>query len=172
MSHGVYHTVLHDTRLDGKAHHIGRVVAVNESYTLDRVVTLTKKLGMATDSSGQLIILCHGSTASLQLSKDYLTRKNVAKTAPWHGLFDEIYLYSCEIAPLAFGENPHKHHQFCRDLARHTNSTVYASDTTQWFNTSFFFNEIDFGKWEGHVYAFPPSGGGCKQVVIKAHDMS
>ncbi len=160
-------------RLDGYLPPIpGALITANVDGSTS-LITAFSRINTAAQITGKLdtlFILCHGYQTSfagfsfgggggLQLGREDLTPANVGNWVAIKNLVKYIVIYSCGTAytgisspmtPNVLSDGK----TFMSNLAKHTNSTVFAADQTQWY----FPSNYDFGKWEGIVYMFTPAG--------------
>jgi hypothetical protein len=173
--------IIHDTRLNGATPlNYNYVMDVSDKISIDFVVGRVAHFGRI-QKLASLHIFCHGFEADwnltgkvcmptahggfgLQLCKEGLTLFNVAKTAAWKGLVQQIVLFACAPADTGpgnagtYGDGK----RFCGELALWSNAEVIAARDTQYYDRTTarysggrtVANTIDFGAWEGPVYKF------------------
>ena len=123
-----------------------------------------------------MFVLCHGFAGSsnrmrmsgdfggqgLQLGREGVLHRNVSAWEAIKNKLNNIVVYACAAANTEDGnEFTTEDGQYLMGaLAIHTNTTVYAANRIQWYQP----RNFDFGRWEGQLYAFPPSGGSPRPV--------
>jgi hypothetical protein len=92
----------------------------------------------------------------LQLGREALLHTNVSRWKAVAGACRNIVVYACAAANTEAGnEGSLADGKYLMGaLAIHANATVYAADRIQWYDPK----KMDFGKWEGNLWAFTPSG--------------
>lgn len=165
--------ILHDRRLAGGAP-IGRgitTIRLDGSTLLSLAFSAIKTL-VRLDGMQNLYILCHGYAGQserglvcgdmggegLELGKEGVMHTNVARWSALRGDLENIVVHSCGAADTQ-PENVGTHADgkyLMGSLAIHTSATVYAGDRIQWYAGAT--GTIDFGKWEGTLWKFTPSG--------------
>ncbi len=165
--------ILRDSRLSG---HLPLVAGALITANVDGSTSLTSafsRITTAARGSGKLdtlFILCHGYQNSfagfsfgggqgLQLGSEDLNASNVGNWSAIKNLVKYIVIYACGTAytgisspttPSVLSDGK----KLMINLAKQTNSTVFAAEQTQWY----FPSNYDFGNWEGTVYMFTPAG--------------
>src|SRR5690606_16945959 len=124
------------------------------------------------DGAQNLCILCHGYAGQsergqlcgdmggegLELGREGMLHTNVARWSAIRGDISNIVVHACGAAdtqPENVGTNADGKY-LMGSLAIHANVTVYAADRIQWYFGST--GTIDFGRWEGTLWKFEPSG--------------
>jgi hypothetical protein len=186
--------LIHDRRLQGNAPAIAQnTYVVDQGVSTAHIVGWVGTYAGSQRRLDELILMCHGfvshadayamesspkgiGAGGLQLGTEGLTLANVGLTRAWRGKIDRIYLYSCSSAMSAANGDPQLDgHRFCGELALHSGATVYAAEQTQRYHqlrTNWedltdqnMAGTIDFGAWEGPVYAFSPDSGRATRVT-------
>lgn len=117
-----------------------------------------------------LFVLCHGFAGSstrlrmsgdvggqgLQLGREGVMHGNVSAWEAIKGKVTNIVVYACAASNTEAGnEFTAEDGQYLMGaLAIHTDATVYAANRIQWYQPQNF----DFGRWEGQLYKFSPTG--------------
>lgn len=137
----------------------------------------------------RLLILCHGyvshedtvslqsqphltGSLGLQLCRENLDLDNVSLTRAWRGKIDNIIVFACRTAGQSRSGDPsYDGTRFCGELALHSGATVYAGEEIQFYDHGTdrrVYHSLlglpgndymDFGGWEGQVFAFNPQHG-------------
>ena len=169
--------ILRDKRLEGKLAARCPVVTVGETTTLS---SMFSSVATAAGSSkiNTMFVLCHGYAGTndsagvcmdaggmgLQLGAEQVLHTNVSRWEDIEGTCKNIVVYACAAANTESGNegSTADGRYLMGALAIHTGATVYAGDRIQWYNPA----KMDFGKWEGRLWAFQPSG--IPPKVVKA----
>lgn len=119
-----------------------------------------------------LFILCHGmgtgygntsdfwwrGGTGLRLGQENLTAANVSAWTSIKNSVENIVVYACGAAYSGVSSitstTQNDGQSLMTELAKNTNAIVYAADQIQWY----FPANYNFGRWEGIVYRFYPSG--------------
>ena len=174
------YAAIHDNRLEGR-------VAPNPKLTVifaDGTCSLQTPFQIIKSLAGKgkiptLFILCHGFAGyneraqmsgdmggmGLQLGKEDMRHANVGRGRVSKNKVERIVIYSCGAADTQKGnEGTTADGKYLMGaLALTVNCEVYAADRIQWYKVTG--GNIDFGKWEGPVWLFPPDGSGALPVV-------
>lgn len=165
--------ILHDRRLAGSAP-IGRgitTIRLDGSTPLTQAFSVIKTL-VRLDGEQNLYILCHGYAGrskrglvcgdmggeGLELGREGVMHTNVSRWTAIRGDVANIVVHSCGAADTQVenvGSNADGKY-LMGALALHTGAMVYAGDRIQWYMGST--GTINFGKWEGTLWKFEPSG--------------
>ena len=104
----------------------------------------------------------------LQLGKQGLTLSNVGLTRMWREpsvAITKVTIYACAAADTGGGNSGTigDGRRFLGEMALHSGATIIASSAVQTYNPEsvrrFLPSPIDFGEWEGQVFAFSPDTG-------------
>ena len=119
-----------------------------------------------------LFILCHGIQRQgflsghsrkwfyggfgLSLGRENVLPSNVGNWRSIRDRVNNIVVYACGAGDTEPGDQggPADGQALMRALARNTNACVFAADETQVYDSA----SCNFGKWEGQVFCFTPSG--------------
>lgn len=166
--------VIHDSRLTGGTPNWYRFVfQVGPNSTINHIVDTVARRAREANGLRKLHILCHGFEANwdvsgrlcmptahggfgLQLGKEGLNLFNYGLTRAWKNLIRQIVIFACAPADTGrgnagtFGDG----RRFCGYLALTTGATVIAARDTQYYDPNGVNGKIEFGEWEGPVYAF------------------
>ncbi len=170
---------LRDRRLEGGVPARPRLSIVNvDEHTISSSLFHQIK-GAASAAGGRIdtmFVFCHGFAGEnvnagvsmdaggmgLELGRDCVLHSNVHRWAAIKDKVKDMVVYSCAAAnteqnnagTTADGK------YLMGALAIYTNATVYAADRIQWYNTYHGLpnGAFNFGKWEGTLWRFPPSG--------------
>jgi hypothetical protein len=133
-----------------------------------------------------MFILCHGYAGEnvrarvstdaggmgLQLGKEDMLHTNVDRWVAIRDRVESIVVYSCAAANTERGnEGTSADGRYLMGaLAIYTNADVYAADRIQWYSTwqNKADGAFDWGKWEGKLWYFPPSGAPPTRVMGRA----
>lgn len=161
--------ILRDRRLAGQLVARCPVITVGATTSSSSIFSRVKSAG---GSSGidTLFVLCHGFAGSndrarvsmdaggmgLQLGAERVLHTNVSRWEALAGTCRTIVVYACAASNTESGnEGTTADGRYLMGaLAIHTRATVYAGDRIQWYNP----DSMDFGHWEGQLWAFQPSG--------------
>jgi hypothetical protein len=166
--------IIHDSRLIGGTPNWYRfVMSVGPRKGIRSIVETVARSARETTGLRKLHILCHGFEANwnvgrnmcvqtahggfgIQLGTEGLSLNNYGVAAPWKGLVREIVLFACAPADTGAGNTGTwgDGKRFCGYLATVTGATVIAARDTQYYQPTGVNGRIDFGAWEGPVFAF------------------
>lgn len=165
--------ILRDARLDGKLPFMAAALITSQVDASTSLTTAFARIRMAAQMNGKiksLFILCHGwgtgpgdidlwwhGGMGLQLGKEGLKTANVSSWAAIKDCVENIVVYACGAAytgPTWTAPYANDGQSLMKSLAKHTNAVVYAADRIQTYYT----DDLNFGKWEGTVYMFFPTG--------------
>jgi hypothetical protein len=161
--------IVRDKRLVGKL--VTRCPVINVDSTTPLSSLLSKiKISAHHKSIDALFILCHGYAGTnnkaqvcmdaggmgLQLGAENLLHTNVSRWQAIAGICKNIVVYSCAAANTESGnEGSTADGKYLMGaLAIYADTNVYAADRIQWYDPK----TMDFGEWEGNLWAFTPSG--------------
>ncbi|MGH9949926.1 MAG: hypothetical protein ACRD6X_22385 [Pyrinomonadaceae bacterium] len=168
--------ILLDNRIEGTM----TVSDLLKTFMVDKDTSLMSAFGFInTMAKGHgtietLFILCHGYEAigpdakvgqfywwvggrGLQLGKEDVREYNLNLWSSIKGSVKNIVIMACGAAATQSGDEGRKDRDgkfLLTSLAKVTNAVVYGADTTQWYQLK----RMDFGKWEGTLYCFLPTG--------------
>jgi hypothetical protein len=168
--------LVRDSRLSGSI----RMHQALFTYSVDATTSLTGFFNYvaarAKIKGGKLkalFVLCHGYEGNgfdsggkfhpfvtggwgLQLGKEDLRHNNVSIWTAIQGKVENIVIYSCGTAETQYGQEGTgtDGRGLMSRLAKLTGAVVYAADATQYYSLG----GMDFGKWEGNLWAFWPFG--------------
>ncbi len=177
MSNYNKYLILRDTRVIGNlpASLLPITCFLNGATSL---ATIFSRINSAAGLNGKLktlFILAHGigtgwgrtddfwwrGGQGLQLGQQGVNAQNVSAWSRIKNSVEMIVVYSCgaaytgpQYATLPLGVKSDGQ-ALMAGLSKQTNAVVFAADKMQWYST----NNFDFGKWEGTLYMFTPSGG-------------
>lgn len=168
--------ILRDRRLKGNLPAIPEVMitfALDASVPIANALTRVNTAAQLHGKLKTLFILCHGfgegwGTTSdfwwrggkgLQLGTENLQSNNVNLWQQIRNQVENIVVYACGAAytgmsSITNNRSKSDGQQLMTTLAMNTGANVYAADKIQWY----FPKNYDFGRWEGTVYWFMPSG--------------
>jgi hypothetical protein len=168
------YVILRDERLKGNLVARCPVFTVGPTTMLSSIFSSIKGLASTVDT---LFILCHGFAGvnnkalvcmdaggmGLELGAELMLHTNVSRWEDISGACKNIVVYSCAAANTERGnEGSTADGKYLMGaLAIYTKANVYAADRIQWYKTK----NMDFGKWEGNLWVFTPSGGPPKLVI-------
>jgi hypothetical protein len=176
--------LIHDRRLSGNAPAMAQnIYKVDESVAIKHALGWISTYAKKVDGLDDLFVMCHGLESSpenapgdsaegygLRLCREDLKLNNVDLTHELKGQVKRITLFACGPANTEKGREGTlgDGKRFCGSLALYTGATIIASSKTQTYNrlkTRLEIllgvpgaDEIDFGDWEGPVFAFKPDG--------------
>lgn len=169
----MYSVLLHDERLSGNTPDWSDTTgfSVEKEDPIDRVLSWVSACHLMQGQIENLAIMCHGYVNKsngkgghgLQFSKDGVFPGNINRWTAIQGKVKWIFIYACnaaEVDPTA-PANQGDGRELCRRMAAMTGATVIAPVRTQYYDRSikpWRWREIDFGDFEGPVYAFSPGG--------------
>ena len=169
--------VIRDSRLNGNLPgsfvrwwHDLNVITTSASSSLRAVFNGVTEVHRRKGRIHTIFLLCHGFAGSspnrrmsgdlggqgLQLAREGVLHGNVVDWTQIQNKAANIVVYACAAS------NTESGNEFTTEdgiylmgaLAIHTNANVYAGDRIQWYSPSTF----DFGRWEGNLLKFSPSG--------------
>jgi len=119
--------------------------------------------GYAGENPGRLVSMDAGGQG-LELGAETVLHGNVGMWSAIKNKVQNIVIYACASAntePENVGTNADGRY-LMGALAIHTGAHVYGGDLIQWYLThgDLSFGRFEFGKWEGNLWHFPPSGTG------------
>lgn len=180
---------LKDARLEGEvatnAHlHLVRTKA---SVSLMNAFAQINSIASRVGAIRALFILCHGYAGTnnsagvcmdaggmgLQLGRENVLHNTVSIWTAIQNKVENIIVYSCAAANTESGnEGTWSDGRYLMGaLAIHTNADVYAADRIQWYSRSAG-NIYNFGRWEGQLLHFPPSGTSSNRVSAPPVELS
>lgn len=165
--------IIRDKRLAGNLPStVGSALITSEVDATTPLSTAFLRVNTAAKLNGKLktlFLLCHGIEASwgnfrfggkgLELGQERLLATNVNNWTAIKDAVDFIVVYACSAAYTGMHSPPQSTvvsdgQALMSNLAKNTNASVFAANRTQWYNP----HNFDFGKWEGTVFQFLPSG--------------
>lgn len=169
--------ILKDKRLEGSLPYVAGMLISSDLDASTTLQTAFTRINMAAKAYGKLktlFIICHGygtgiaqwaddfwwkGGTGLQLGKEEVNAGNVASWAAIKNSVDFIVVYACGAAYTGqsspFSPQAKNDGQgLMKQLSAHTNAIVFAADKIQWYYP----DDLNFGKWEGNVYMFFPTG--------------
>lgn len=161
--------IVRDLRLKGNLSARCPVVSTSPNTSLTSVFDAIN--GASSNSKiDTLFVLCHGYAGvnvrarvcedaggmGLQLGCEDVLHTNVARWEAIANSTTNIVVYACAAADTEPGNegSTADGRYLMGALAIHTNANVFAADRIQWYNAS----TMNFGRWKGRLWQFPPSG--------------
>lgn len=168
--------IFRDSRLKGNLPFVATALITSHLDETTPLANAFSRIKVAASIRGKiktLFILCHGNGSGmgnrsdfwwhggrgLQLGKEGVRLGNVSTWAAIKDCVENIVVYACGAAYT--GPSSWTNLQVNNDgrslmasLAKYTNAIVFAADQIQWYSPGNF----NFGKWEGTVYMFFPTG--------------
>lgn len=176
--------ILRDLRLGGNLTARCPVVNAGPATTLSAIFSSIRAACGASGRIDTLFILCHGYAGTndrarvcmdaggmgLELGGEALLHTNVSRWEAIAGLCQHIVVYACAAANTEVGnEGSRADGKYLMGaLAIHTRATVYAADRIQWYDP----RKMDFGEWEGNLWAFTPSSAPATVAKAAPTDIS
>ncbi len=177
--------IIHDSRLTGGTPNWYRFVfQVGPRNGIRSIADTVSRRARQTTRLQKLHILCHGFEANwnlgsgmsvptahggfgIQLGMEGLSLNNYRVVEPWNGLVREIVLFACAPADTGAGNSGTwgDGKRFCGYLALVTGATVIAARDTQYYQPTGVNGRIEFGAWEGPVYAFSGANPEGERIV-------
>ena len=167
--------IIWDERLKGSMPTIGGILKsciVNASISNTTAFAMVNAFS-ASEKIENLYILCHGYGSGMHLGTfDFLWRgglglqlgkENLLPTtvSSWSAIKDKvknIIIYACGAAYKGTAAldptKPQDGQSLMSALSKETNAVVFAADKMQ----VYYPDNLNFGKWEGQIYAFFPNG--------------
>lgn len=162
------------------------ILSINLSPSpIEYIFNLVLQKALLIGGIQNLYVMCHGYSGSniatqqsadtggfgLQLGSNGFFISDAPKSSVLKGKVKRIIIYACAAADDSSKSVDPKFDgkRFMGELAYYTGAYVVASDKIQWYNRvtiahPFSYiggmgdeNMMDFGKWEGNVYEFPPN---------------
>lgn len=167
--------ILRDARLKGSLPFLAGGLITSQVDALTPLATAFSRISMTAKARGKLktlFILCHGYGSGsgqsdfwwhggigLQLGKESLTSANVSAWSAIKDCVETIVIYACGAAytgPSSWTnlQSINDGQSLMKELSKRTNAVVFAADRIQWYLPV----DMNFGKWEGTVYMFFPTG--------------
>lgn len=169
--------VLRDQRLVGGVPNRGNMGIINTDGATPLGHTFKAIRGMTASAKAEVMfILCHGFAGAnmlrwmsidaggygLMIGTENMKHRNVAMWEAIRGCVACIVVYACAAANTEPGnEGTASDGEYLMGaLAIHTGADVYAADRIQWYDTyrGLARGRMEFGRWEGRVLRFDPSG--------------
>lgn len=163
--------LLHDLRVKGHSPTglSQATMHVYPSTPIDYIITWIKSKASKNGRVAPLSILAHGAENNhgeggygIRLGKEGINDYYVYMWNVLKGKIDTIVLYSCGAANKAdhvSWDGGGDGADLCSQLAFYSGANVIASTATQYYERSWWDDEIDLGDWEGMVLMYDPRGG-------------
>lgn len=150
--------VAHDVRLTGKSPTSYARWNVGESITLAQFAVGFKNWAAGQSDYITLKLWAHGKPGQLEFCHEWIWLPTVEQLRPLEPYVSRIDIYGCQLARIGSGPNADGNMLCCR-LAQITQSHVRASSATQYYDYHGGPGDsMTFGKWEGTVLTYAPSG--------------
>lgn len=171
------YVVVRDSRLEGQMPNVFtawwndlNIISTSATTPLQSVFDQVNALKEEHGKMHTMFILCHGYAGGnrnlamsgdfggrgLQLGAEDVLHSNVSAWEEIKDTVSNVVIYACAAANTESGSEftTEDGEYLMGALAIHTNAVVYAADRIQWYQP----DDFDFGKWEGQLLAFEPSG--------------
>ncbi len=172
----------HDTRVEGESPKLAsNTHHSNEDSDIDGSINWVASYAKSQGGLSELIIICHGAYVSanavrgvtdasapipgfgLVLCKQKLHLGNINKVQVWKPWIQRVTIYACGAARTEPGNEGTwgDGMRLMGEFAIYSGAYVIAprDPQTYSYSTGWFSSAIDFGQWEGPVYAFDPRSG-------------
>ncbi|WP_125490561.1 peptidoglycan-binding protein [Streptomyces sp. WAC 04229] len=149
--------VYRDVRLAGNKPAGDTVIEVDADTPLQWFLDSSAHTAEHTADPVRLKLMAHGAPAFVRFCKENLSTANLPRLAVLKNKFAAgVDLFSCSAAFIGPGNSDGN--VFCYRMAQTLNTFVRASTATQEYTLGSAGSGLDFGRWEGTVLTYGPTG--------------